>query len=213
VRRQAHRYGLRLAVQLEPYDGRTIESIANDLRHLREVGIHDVYVYRAGDFTAAEWATLDLQLSGLRVFAQTGMVGFAAKGGFAGFYTYDILTYGGEKFERLCAEAHAVGLLCAPSVGPGYDAQFATGDPRIKPRDDGATYDSMWRSALLAQPDLVTITSYNEWSEGTQIEPAKPGGRYQSYDGAYGLTGRAAAWAYIRRTTYWTSKLAEGLSP
>jgi glycoprotein endo-alpha-1,2-mannosidase len=213
VRRVAHRYGLKVAVQLEPYDGRTIDSIAADLRHLRDVGIHDVYVYRAADFSTDEWATLDLNLTGLRAFAQTGLVGFAAKAGFAGVYTYDILTYGGEKFERLCAEAHAVGLLCGPSVGPGYDAQFATGDPRVKPRDDGATYDAMWRAALGAQPDLVTITSYNEWSEGTQIEPAKHGGRYEGYDGAYGLYGRAAAWAYVRRTAYWTSRLAATLTP
>ena len=208
VRRAAHRFGLKLAIQLEPYDGRTIASIADDLQHLRQIGIHDVYVYRADDFTADEWATVNLRLTGLRVFAQTGLPGFAAKAGFAGLYTYDILTYGGEKFERLCAEAHAVGLLCAPSVGPGYDAEFATGDPRVKPRDDGATYDSMWRAALDANADLVTITSYNEWSEGTQIEPAKPGGRYEGYEGAYGLTGRAAAWAYITRTAYWIRKLS-----
>src|SRR5437588_8611549 len=137
VRRAARRDGLTLAVQLEPYDGRTIDSIAADLQHLRDIGIRDVYVYRATDFTPEEWAALDLNLTGLRVFAQTALIGFAAKARFAGFYTYDILTYGGEKFERLCAEAHAVGLLCAPSVGPGYDAEFATGDPRIKPRDDG----------------------------------------------------------------------------
>ena len=213
VRRAAHRYGLTLAVQLEPYDGRTIDSIAADLQHLRDIGIRDVYVYRATDFTPEEWATLDLNLTGLRVFAQTALIGFAAKARFAGFYTYDILTYGGEKFERLCAEAHAVGLLCAPSVGPGYDAERATGDPRVKPRDDGATYDSMWRAALGSGADLVTITSYNEWSEGTQIEPAGHGGRYETYDGAYGLYGRAAAWAYVHRTAYWTARLAATFSP
>ncbi len=42
----------------------------------------------------------------------------------------------------------------------------------MKPRRNGATYDAMWRAALAAHADLVTITSYNEWNEGTQIEPA-----------------------------------------
>jgi hypothetical protein len=65
----------------------------------------------------------------------------------------------------------------------------------------------MWRAALAAHADVVTITSYNEWSEGTQIEPAGHGGRYQSYDGAYGLRGRAAQWAYVRATARWTSRL------
>jgi hypothetical protein len=97
-------------------------------------------------------------------------------------------------------------LVCAPSVGPGFDAEAATGDPRVKPRDDGATYDCMWRAALSARADLVTITSYNEWSEGTQIEPAGHGGGYESYNGAYGLRGIAAQDAYLRATARWTSR-------
>jgi glycoprotein endo-alpha-1,2-mannosidase len=143
------------------------------------------------------------------LFAQTNRVGFAAAAGFAGFYTYDILLYHGAKFDRLCTQARAMGILCAPSVGPGYDAWQATGDMRVKPRRNGATYDSMWRAALHAGADLVTITSYNEWGEGTQIEPAGHGGRYESYDGAYGLYGRAARRAYIMRTAYWTRALKD----
>ena len=209
IRRIARREGLNLAVQLEPYRGRSIASIGQDLAYLRGLGIHDVYVYRSEDFPAEAWATLPLKLSGVRTFAQTSRIGFAAKAGFDGFYTYDILVYGGDKFARLCAEAHAVKLLCAPSVGPGYDAEQATGDPNVKPRDNGATYDTMWRAAVAAGADLVTITSYNEWSEGTQIEPAGHGGRYASYAGAYGLRGRAAPYAYLRATRRWTDRFRD----
>jgi len=207
VLRAAHRQGLEVGVQIEPYAGRSIPTIESDLSHFRALGIRDVYVYRAGDFGAAEWGILNLRLSGLRMFAQTNLVGFAARSGFTGFYTYDVLLYGGNRFERYCAQARAAGILCAPSVGPGYDAGPATGDLRVKLRDDGATYDSMWRAARVARADMVTITSYNEWSEGTQIEPAGHGGRYESYDGAYGLRGRAAQWAYIRATARWTAAL------
>ena len=208
VVRAARQRGLAVAVQLEPYVGRTLDTVRSDLRHLREIGIHDVYVYRAEDFLPNDWLRLNLGLSGLRVFAQTSHVGFAARAGFAGFYTYDILEYGGAKFGRFCRQAHAAGILCAPSVGPGYHAYAANGDPRVKPRRNGATYDSMWRAALAARADRVTITSYNEWGEGTQIEPAGRRGSYESYDGAYGLHGRAAERAYIRRTAYWISRLA-----
>ena len=208
VLRAARQRGLAGAVQLEPYAGRTVEAIGEDLGHLRELGIRDVYVYRAEDFLPNDWSRLNLRLSGLRVFAQTNHVGFAARAGFAGFYTYDILEYGGAKFGRFCRQAHRAGILCAPSVGPGYHAYPANGDPRVKPRDEGATYDVMWRAALDARADIVTITSYNEWGEGTQIEPAGRRGSYESYDGAYGLRGRAAERAYIRRTAYWASQLA-----
>ena len=63
-----------------------------------------------------------------------------------------------------------------PSVGPGYD------DSRIRPwnshtrraRDHGAVYNRMWSAAVALQPTVVSITSWNEWGEGTQIEPVRP---------------------------------------
>jgi glycoprotein endo-alpha-1,2-mannosidase len=99
-------------------------------------------------------------------------------------------------------------LLCAPSVGPGYNARRGSGDPAVKPRRHGQTYDAMWRAALASGADDITITSFNEWHEGTQIEPAVPRQRaryrYLSYDGAWGLHGAAAESAYLVRTRYWT---------
>jgi hypothetical protein len=71
----------------------------------------------------------------------------------------------------------------------------------------------MWRTAIRAHPDLITITSYNEWHEGTQIEPARTEPaplEYGSYDGAYGLYGLAAQDAYLRRTAFWTSVFRGG---
>jgi glycoprotein endo-alpha-1,2-mannosidase len=198
--------GLQVAVQLEPYLGRSVDRVAADLAYLRGFGIRDVYVYRSTDFAAEDWSRVTRQPNGMRMFAQTNLVGFAARAGFAGFYTYDIVTYGGEKFGRLCEQARALGILCAPSVGPGYDATRSTGEGHVKPRLFGATYDSMWIAAGRAGADLVTITSYNEWSEGTQIEPARHRGRYECYDGAYGPRGKAAERAYIRRTAYWTAR-------
>ena len=65
----------------------------------------------------------------------------------------------------------------------------------------------MWRGAIRAAADVVTITSYNEWHEGTQIEPASAvGAPYESYDGAYGLRGRAAQRAYLDRTAMWAAR-------
>lgn len=205
VIKAAKRFHVRVGAQLEPYPGRTVASVGADLTYLRALGIRDVYLYRSNDFAAEDWWPVTRQPSGMRLFGQTNRVGFAARAGFAGFYTYDILLYDGAKFGRLCEQARAAGILCGPSVGPGYEAAAATGDTRVKPRLDGATYDSMWRAAEAAGADVVTITSYNEWGEGTQIEPAGHGGRYESYDGAYGLRGRAAERAYIMRTRHWTS--------
>ena len=204
--------GLSLAVHLEPYTGRTVASTVADVTYLRtSFGIRTFYLYRPLDLPIAEWAAAKaaLHADGTTVYAQTAMVGAAAAGGFDGVYTYDIVVYGGGKFARLCAQARAVKLLCAPSVGPGYDARRGSGDPVVKPRQNGATYDSMWKMAIGARADRVTITSYNEWHEGTQIEPAssmpKRRGqfRYLTYDGAWGLHGAAAEHSYLARTRYW----------
>lgn len=63
-----------------------------------------------------------------------------------------------------------------PSVGPGYD------DTRIRPwngvnrrpRESGAYYRSMWESAIRESVEVVSLTSFNEWGEGTQIESVQP---------------------------------------
>jgi len=198
---------LRPAIHLEPYDGRSPASVAGDLAYLASWGIRDVYVYHPLDFPAADWtAVTHAKPSGMRLFAGTQLVGFAAQAGFDGFYTYDFIDFGGAKFIRLCDEAHMFHLLCAPSVGPGYDGLRAGEQSISRGRANGRTYDDLWRAALRAHPDVVTITSFNEWGEGTQIEPAAVRKGYSSYNGAWGLHGLAAETSYLARTAYWTAR-------
>ena len=205
----AQRHGLEVALHLEPYDGRTAETVAADLLYAASLGIRDVYVYHPLDIAAADWAAVRAQAPPeMRLFAGTQLVGFAAAGKFDGFYTYDFINFGGGKFSRLCAQAHAVHLLCAPSVGPGYDGTRAGEAPVLRGRRNGGTYDALWTAALAASPDIITITSFNEWGEGTQIEPAAPQRGYASYDGAWGMTGAPASFAYLTRTLYWTARAA-----
>jgi glycoprotein endo-alpha-1,2-mannosidase len=207
----ARRHGLRVAVHLEPYPGRSPTSVAADLVYIAGLGIRDVFVYHPRDFAVSDWAsTLAAAPPSLRVFSGDEDVGFAVQGHFAGFYTYDFVDFGAAAFRRLCGEAHRAHILCAPSVGPGYDGMRAGEPPVLKPRRSGLTYDLLWSGAIAASPDYVTITSYNEWGEGTQIEPAvvRPG--YRSYTGAWGLTGVAASTAYLTRTAYWAARFHSG---
>ena len=203
----ARSHGLALAIHLEPYPDRTPSSTVSDLAYLATYGVRDVYVYHPRDFTAADWAAVRPQVpASMRLFAATQKPGFAAAGRFDGLYTYDFVNWNGGTFARICSEAHALHLFCAPSVGPGYDGRRAGEPPVTRPRRQGATYDALWRAALAAAPDVVTITSFNEWGEGTQIEPARARTGYRSYDGAWGYHGAAAETAYIARTAYWTAQ-------
>jgi glycoprotein endo-alpha-1,2-mannosidase len=200
--------GRGVSLHVEPWAGRSPAAVVDALQDIRSLGIHDVYVYDSTREPDDEWRAALGRLDGMRVFAHTSMPGRALKGGFDGLYTYDVLVNDGNAFGRMCASARQLGLACAPSVGPGFDATRATGETRVRKRRNGRFYDHMWSSAIRARPDVVTITSYNEWHEGTQIEPSRVmSGPYESYDGAWGLTGRRARSAYLDRTAYWVDRL------
>jgi hypothetical protein len=203
----ARRHGLLIGIHLEPYGGRTPSTVATDAEYLAGFGVRDIYVYEPRESPAADWAAArDSIPPTMRLLAGTEKVGFAAAGRFDGVYTYDFLTNTGAKFTRLCSQAHAKGLVCAPSVGPGYDGRRA-GELSIgRTRRNGATYDALWNATLTSHADIVSVTSFNEWGEGTQIEPAEPRRGYLSYEGAWGLSGDAARGAYLARTAFWAAR-------
>jgi glycoprotein endo-alpha-1,2-mannosidase len=211
--RAAWKHGLDVAVHLEPYEKwqRTRAIVEADFAYLRGLGVGRVYVYYPFDglIPDAEWLELSDQFPSIELWAQTSDAARAAAAGFEGVYTYDVYAVRGSAFRGFCKRATKAGIACSPSVGPGYNASRATPDQRVRSRRAGTTYDGMWRAAIAAKPDRITITSYNEWHEGTQIEPARRRGRtihgtYESYEGAYGLDGKAAERAYLVRTAYWT---------
>jgi glycoprotein endo-alpha-1,2-mannosidase len=203
----ARRHGLLVGLHLEPYEDRSPATIAADLAYAASLGIRDVYVYHPRDLSAADWAGVRAGTpASLRVLAGTELVGFAAAGRFDGIYTYDFVTFNAGKLARLCSQARALKLVCAPSVGPGYDGRRAGEAPSLRGRRQGATYDALWTAALAARPDIVSITSFNEWGEGTQIEPASARQGYRAYEGSWGLSGVAAQYAYLLRTAYWTGR-------
>ena len=208
VTQAATRHGLAVAIHVEPYYARTPARAAEDMTRLqKEAGYTDFYVYDADRDPAAAWATALEPLEGIRIFGHTTLVGRAKSSGFDGLYTYDVVTWNGSLFRRLCTQARAAGVLCAPSVGPGYDARLATRGETVRPRLHGVTYDRMWKTAIRSSADLVTITSYNEWQEGTQIEPARLQVGRPSYEGAWGKKGATAQRAYLDATSGWAARL------
>ena len=68
----------------------------------------------------------------------------------------------------------------------------------------------MWRSALEAGVNAVTITSYNEWGEGTQIEAARP--HAPANGTAYADYLPNAPDFYMRRTREWIGEARRGCS-
>ncbi len=104
---------------------------------------------------------------------------FILDGGFDGCYTYfaiDGFTWGSTttNWQDIAEWALDNETLFIPCIGPGYD------DTRIRPwnavnrrdRDRGEYYYAMFVETHRIQPSFIGITSFNEWHEGTQIEPA-----------------------------------------
>jgi len=66
--------------------------------------------------------------------------------------------------------------LSCITIIPGYD------DTKIRTpgidavRLGGDTYRILWEEAIEADPDYVLITSWNEWHEGSEIEPSREDG-------------------------------------
>ncbi|MCC7371854.1 MAG: glycoside hydrolase family 99-like domain-containing protein [Chloroflexi bacterium] len=58
---------------------------------------------------------------------------------------------------------------------PGYDDTRINGRAQTfaVEREDGAYYRGTFQGAIDSKPDWVVITSFNEWLEGTQIEPSR----------------------------------------
>ena len=73
-------------------------------------------------------------------------------------------------FFRNLADKH--GVIFAATVLPGYDDTNIRKPGLVYPRDNGSTYNETWRAALASNPDWILICSWNEWHEGTEIEPS-----------------------------------------
>ncbi|QXE38814.1 ThuA domain-containing protein [Streptomyces sp. GMY02] len=223
----AQREGIKVAWHIEPYSGRTAASVVSDIQYLNATyGSHPAY-YRDAEHNSrpafyifeslriTDWAALDQVTRTNSVLAQTTDTSKIAH--FSGLYTYDgIAGATAPGWKQAGDYARANGLIWAPSVAPGYiDDRAVPGNttPTLG-RANGATYDKEWNNALDpaigGSPSWVSVTSFNEWHEGSSIEPASsapPGGfGYQTFSGAYGRTGADAENAYLDRTKYWVNQ-------
>jgi len=106
--------------------------------------------------------------------------------------------YTANKFARLVrARAAALGApkVYVATVMPGYDdRKTGRGGAFAVGREDGAYYVRSWQAAIDASPDWVIINSFNEWREGTHIEPSQTfGTRYLEMTAQWAAAFRGSA--------------------
>ncbi len=194
-------HGIDIAFHIEPFY-ETIQEFRESVEYLHaQYGEHPAvfrskgkmvyYVYDSYKLPDEEWEKVltskgnsslrntpsDAIFIGLWVKENEGE--FLKRSGFDGFYTYfasEGFVYGSttSNWSYLSDFATKNDMLFIPCVGPGYE------DTRIRPwndsntkkREEGTYYEKMFRTSMKTSPDFIAITSFNEWHEGTQIEPA-----------------------------------------
>ena len=153
--------------------------------YVRVDGRPPLFFWRQSALDPATWNDIRAQVDPVRsaIWISEG-VETAYMGVFDGLYLYSNswnppadLTATNQKFAARVRSASAqfgAYKSWAATVMPGYD------DLRIRPgngfrtdREGGAYYDRAWQAALASAPDWIVITSFNEWPEGTYIEPSQ----------------------------------------
>lgn len=95
---------------------------------------------------------------------------------FDGFHTYNPVALSEEETDRLYWNAYLQasyhGKIFAATVVPGYDDRVIRDPGLYVPREGGTFYQTRWDVATSNAPHWILITSWNEWHEGTEIEPS-----------------------------------------
>ena len=223
-------YGLKVCFHIEPFRGRNAETTRQNIQMIIDTyGQHPAFyrlnekplffVYDSYLTSPGEWKTLllpegeitirntpyDVLMIGLWV--KEGEEDFFSNSGFDGFYTYfgaTGFTWGSTpaNWPYLQEWADSNGKIFIPSVAPGYI------DIRVRPwngrttrdRENGKYYDRMFEDAINAKVKYLGITSFNEWHEGTQIEPAIP---FKSEAFPYMDYEPLTPDYYLKRTAHW----------
>ena len=223
----AKKHGLKIAIHIEPFYLSAEEFKAQVDYLAASYSAHEAifkvdgkpfyYVYDSYKLEVEEWNKVLLDMGDFSVRNTTSdaiFIGlwvkendgdFFKNTGLDGFYTY----FASDGFEFGCTTsnwkslsdfAKANELLFIPCAGPGYiDTRIRPWNAQnIKERESGMYYETMFKAAVESNPDYIGITSFNEWHEGTQIEPAvaKIVGDY-TYEN-YGE--HLNSWYYIHKT-------------
>ena len=167
---------------------------------LTEAGVPVVFVWNMAVVSGSDWTAI-LSRLGRPVYivgdGDTNVYGKAMPG----FHTYlppTDLTGAAERNGLRSAwyrGAAALDSTLKPrlhvvSVSPGFDDRILRGATRPVVSREGGRYGATWDAALAGDPDMVLITSWNEWYEGSEIEPGTRFGATALAETA----ARSAAW-------------------
>jgi hypothetical protein len=162
--------------------------------HLRVDGKPVVFIYGRAlqELGLTEWLeALKLVRAGYKggVTAVGDQFSYGAARVFDGLHTYntagnlrgrepeDARSWASQTYQSWVELADRAGRINAITVIPGYDDTKIRKPGLAVKRYDGGLYRVQWEEAIKADPHWILITSFNEWHEGSEIEPSLQYGR------------------------------------
>ena len=204
----AVQHDLKVAFHIEPYTGRTAETLITDVAYLNQTygshsafyrsnkpsrwnsstankGVFFVWLISAPDFESdfvepSYWRdaidTIHASTSGGMVIGNATEPRWLDGGHFDGLYNYATVAPADETTFSWSSSL-PINSWYIPSVLPGFVGERSNIDISL-PRENGQSYRDQWSAAIETpvKPFMLTITSFNEWHEGTSIEPAANAG-------------------------------------
>jgi hypothetical protein len=173
-----------------------VGSYADNLRHLHAVhaahpaylryqGRPVVFFYNVSRLPVATWQSLrdqaDPGRNALWIAEGTDLKYLSV---FDGHHLYSItwpnrispsqtLATWGDRVRKYDRE-HGTAKIWVATVMPGYDDRKARpGSGFSRSRDGGEYYRQGWQAAIASKPHWVIVNSFNEWPEGSYIEPSR----------------------------------------
>ena len=193
--KKASKFGLKVSLYYEVVNGRDkYSSVLKDFKYIvQKYGEHPSYlkvngkpvlfvysrvmgsvspmVLKKAANEAGVFLVVD-QISPFSALIFDGIHTYGAPGIF--FYSRNLKEIKQRAFDYASNLVKTAGpSLAVMSITPGYDDHEVPG--RTTPfldRYNGKLYEYQWRAALKYNPDWVVILTWNEWHEGTEIEPS-----------------------------------------
>ncbi len=181
---------INLSVYYETY-GRPEQQIKDEFQYLIETygthpcflninGVPVIFVYNAGSVQIPVWARVFqyLESAGLHAYFIADTMDPNYFWLFSGVHTYNpvmLLLQNIDLAGIYRSGVHLANqyqLLHCATVMAGYDDRKIRNPGMYLPRNSGTTYEATWQAAVASGTDWVLITTFNEWWEGTAIEPS-----------------------------------------
>jgi len=126
-----------------------------------------------------------------RVF--DGVHTYNTAGSLRGLAPADVETWTFGTYRKWVELADRAGKISTITVIPGYDDTKIRTPGLAVERYAGRSYRIQWERAIAADPHWVLITSFNEWHEGSEIEPsAEDGDQYLELTTRYAARFKSA---------------------